>query len=150
MLIRLVDMGFSRMFLYPHCRYKGPTGESCVRLVDMGFSEIFSDPHKRYPEPTGGSHVNQIVSEAHNNYTKCSLFKYFYESYYLCYLYVVDLTAFVVVYIYFHICIKVQAFCPGHIPQLTRMYVRDGEYFLFVSLFVCLFVSLFIFIYYYF
>ena len=60
MLIRLVVMGFSRMFSDPHYRYKGPTGGSCVRLVDMSFSEMFSDPHYRYTEPTGGSNVNQI------------------------------------------------------------------------------------------
>ena len=31
-----------------------------IRLVDMGFSRMFSDPHCRYTEPSGGSHVDQI------------------------------------------------------------------------------------------
>ena len=60
MLIRLVDMGFSRMFSDPHCRYTEPTGGSCVRLMDMSFSVMFSDPHCRYTMPSGRSHVDQI------------------------------------------------------------------------------------------
>ena len=31
-----------------------------IKLVDMGFNRMFSDPHCRYTEPIGGSGVNKI------------------------------------------------------------------------------------------
>ena len=60
-LIRLVDMGFNRMFSDLHHRYLGPRVDLVlIRLVDMSINTMFSDPLCRYTGPKGGSGFNQI------------------------------------------------------------------------------------------
>ena len=62
-LIRLVNMGFNRMFSNPHCRYTQAlqVGLVLIRLVNMGFNRMLSNHHCRYTGPTCGSSFNQIV-----------------------------------------------------------------------------------------
>ena len=59
-LIRLVDMGFNRMFLDPHCRYTQglQVDLGLIRLVVMGFNRMFLDPHCRY---TQGLQVDLVL-----------------------------------------------------------------------------------------